>query len=369
VSRIRELARQALVERRPEPSLDAEVERVVVDVRIGDRVETVSLALRDHRLVVVASDGATASSPAARAALEWLTAEPLRTSLPPAARRDREQEPIPPADQAVEAALSDLVAAIARTGVAAEAPAIADALGRLGASGDSVVERWVGRLRAALVARDESVVGRLVDGGRHLLAVVEPTRLVDHTLVEVARELVDGRVPSSIERRHLLDLTEGRWLVEEHGRDTAASNGPCPRSITAGLALSTSAGRVRIVQYAVGRVDEALRARVEALACPRVDDAYARDVASLDPSLLAVQEPCSLVTVQGVVEGLLRDAAGDPIPLARHEDPGGVSALLQLMSAPPAGVRWLFGRWALMGDEISLVPLSCSVDGRWVRLR
>ena len=363
---LRELARRALHERRPEVSPEADVERVVIDVRMGERVEMVTLSVRDERLVVLATDGTAATSPAARAALAWLASELPRTSLPPE-RRDR----APAADRPAEAdplalAIADLTTAIVRQGIdAAQAPATIDALARIGATSPSLeVARWVGRLRAALAARDEILAARLLDGAGAVLTPGEPERIVDQVLVELGREVVDGLTPLAMERRHLLDPTTGEVLAEERLRDQPASNGPCPRVVNVGLASRTRGGRVRVVQYSVARLDPDMLARLEALAEPSVAAAFARAEAGIRSALL---EPAVLLRLGSAEGGTAVDATGAPIPLARHEDAGAVSAFVdELARGAPS---WIFGRWTVAGDEASLLPLSCCVSGRVTRLR
>lgn len=363
---LRELARRALEERRPDAGGDAEVERVVIDVRLGDRVEMVTISVREDRLVVLATDGTAASSPAARAALAWLASDLPRASLPPGPRARASAATSSPSGAPLETALADLTTAVVRAGTdAAESPAIADALARIGAASSSLeVARWVGRLRAALATRDEELVARLLDAPP-VDAREEPSRLVDHILVELGRELLDGLTPFAIERRYVLDPATGETLAEERLRDQPASNGPCPRIVSAGLATRTASGRVRIVQYSVVPLDADMLTRIEALASPTLEDAFARaQAAGLHT---AAAEPASLVRLGTPDAGMVLDSSGAPIPLARHEDAAAVTALLEALSKGKP--EWLFGRWALAGGRASLVPLSCAVGGRVIRLR
>jgi hypothetical protein len=364
-TRLRELAREASMEARPE-ARGAEIERVVLDVRVGDRVELVTLSMREGRLRVVASDGDAASSAAARAALEWLASDLPRESLPPSPG-ERATAPTMGATTPIAAAIADLATAIVRAGTdSPDSPAIADALARIAVAAPSLtVLRWVGRVRAALASRDELSLARWLDGARELEAAETVTRVVDRVYVELGRELVDGLSPSSIERRHLVDPASGEVLAEERPRDQAgASNGPCPRVVSAGLAMRNAAGRVRVVQYAVALLDAEVLARVDALAVP-LAAAFAR--AEAEGLRSAAREPVSLVKLGELDAGIVHDAAGQPIPLARHEDAAAASALVAALSGRKGS--WLLGRWSLAGDEASLVPLSCCVDGRVVRLR
>jgi hypothetical protein len=365
---LRELARRALHDRRPDPGgVDVEIERVVIDVRMGDRVEMVTVSVREERLIVLATDGTGASSPAARAALGWLAAELPRTSLLPEQRDPSGKVSLAPHAAPLDAAIADLATAIVRSGTdAAETPAIVDALARIGAASTSLeVARWVGRLRAALASRDEVLVARLLAGAHEIESHADPERLVDHVLVELGRELLDGLVPFAIERRHLIDPASGEVLAEERLRDQPASNGPCPRVIAAGLATRTASGRCRVVQYAVSALDADMLARIEALAAPTLAEAFAR--AEAHGLRSAGREAVSLLRLGAPENGVVRDGAGAPVPLARHEDAAAITATLDALGKGKPD--WLLGRWSLARDEASLVPLSCCVEGRIIRLR
>ncbi|MFO0681227.1 MAG: hypothetical protein U0234_04210 [Sandaracinus sp.] len=366
-ARLRELARRAIAERRPDATNDAEIERLVVDVRLGERVEMVTIAVREGRLSIVASDGPSASSPAVSAVLRWLASEGPRSSLPPEPRPHAAPSPLDGTQAAFEAALADLATAIVRAGTdAADAPAIADALGRIEAASRSLeVARFAGRLRAALAAKDAIGVARLLESAPGLALDAEPERRVDQVLVELGRELVDGWTPGSIEQRHLVDpATLDEW-VEERRRDEPASHGPFPRTVSAGLATTTAHGRIRIVQYAVAPLDAEMLAKVGARAEPSIAQALAH--ARTRGLGTAAREPCSLVRLGPVAAGSVRDAGGAEIPLARHEDAGAASALAAALARGEP--EWIFGRWALAGVEASLVPLSCCAGGRVTRLR
>lgn len=364
--RLRELARRALVERRPDAGTDAEIERLVVDVRLGERVEMVTISVREGRLVLLASDGPATSSPAASAVLRWLASDGPRSSLPPEPRPNAPAV-VESASAALEIALADLATAVVRAGTeAADAPAVVDALARIeGASRSLEIARFGGRLRAALAAKDAVGVARLLESAAGLEREGEPERRVDQILVELGRELVDGWAPGSIERRHLVDPATLESWVEERRRDEPTSHGPFPRVVSAGLVTCTAHGRIRIVQYAVAPLDAEMLAKVGARAERSVAQALAQ--AKAQGLGTAAREPCSLVRLDPGSRERPTDAAGMEIPLARHEDAGAASALvLALGKGEP---EWLFGRWTLLGAEASLVPLACCVGGRVTRLR
>jgi hypothetical protein len=175
VSELREAARRALAGRPagPEPG---RVERASLEVIAEGRSELVTVALRDGRLLCVASDGREDGphvSVALRllAGLEGAPASPARAPEPDA------QEP-PPAPRPGERDLEDVVTAIARVGVdaAASAPSVTDALERLvegarrGGPPPLGLARWVGRLREALARKDLELTARLLEGAARVAA-------------------------------------------------------------------------------------------------------------------------------------------------------------------------------------------------------
>lgn len=374
--RLRDLAERALMERRADIGVDATVERVVVEVRIADRTELVTLGIQGDRLLVVASDGQSQSSPAARAALAWVAREPVRTSAPPdTARHARSLAPPPPSPVAALAAMvADLVTAIVRGGTAApESPAILDALARIGRAGPPIeVQRWIGRLRASLAVADEIDVARLLDGVTALgtasdILALPTERVVDQTYVELGREILDGLTPSAIERRHLVCLSDGSVVAEDRLRDSPSSNGPCPRIVVAGLAEKSRVERLHVIQYSVAAVDGETHARIEELATNVVDAFGACAAVLRAPQRYSFVETVSLVRVAGIVDGVLCDPTGTPIPLAHDEEPGACAALVEWAGA--GDVAWVLGRWSLRGEQASLVPLTCARGPRISRLR
>jgi hypothetical protein len=375
--RLRELAERALAERRAEVGVDATVERVVVEVRIAERTEIVTLGVRDDRLLVVASDGQAQTSPAARAALAWVARERARTSAPSDARRRSLAPAAPiatPPGSTLAAMISDLATAIVRSGTGEpESPAILDALARIGRAGPPIeIARWVGRLRASLAARDEIDVARLLDGASALggagdLLAVPVERAIDRTYVELGREILDGLTPSAIERRHLLSLADGAIVSEDRLRDAPASTGPCPRMVAVGLAERNGADRLRIVQYAVAPIDAEAHARIAELSTHLLDAFTACTAVLRVPQRYALVEAVSLVRVAGTSDGALTDPTGEPIPLAHEEEPGACAALVEW--AKEGDVSWVLGRWWLRGEQASLVPLSCGRGSRISRVR
>ena len=148
------------------------------------------------------------------------------------------------------------------------------------------ISRWVGRLKLALAARSAEEAARLLAGADLLIEdlaaaprsreahsrvlswlgtlhedIQDRARLTDRTMIEVAREEVGGVERESVERRYLVDLSDGAVYREERlpGAPTA-SLGPCPRVLTVWLAEAeqgVAPQRVRLLQYAVTPLVEA----------------------------------------------------------------------------------------------------------------
>ena len=423
-SQLREAARRALV-RLGAPlqkvAPDA-IDRIVLSVRAGGAPELVSLGLNAGEVGWSCTCGAPSCTHAA-IALRWLTGDSAtapaaavsteglaieRRTLPPGAVRTVAAARPLDADRAgIADALDDVLTAVVRAGAAAhESPSVEEMLGRLAAVLPTPrpigVSRWVGRLRAVLAARDVAAIARLLDGARRLgsslrartpddadreriVAWLGATaadaaridRLQDRTLIEIARERVNGMERASIERRYLFDLTTGEILREERERgDAGASIGPCPRRVEVGLVeveRGVSPRRVRVMQYAVttdlgkddwARVEESGVRLFRALA-----DTY-RDVAKRNP---APAEPFVIVApsrIERDADGPVPiDDAGDPLPLSRAEETGAVEALGRW--AAEARVAWIAGRLTDVDSTLLLVPCSVGVvvDGATVLRR
>jgi hypothetical protein len=196
-------------------------------------------------------------------------------------------------------------------------------------------------------------------------------RVVDRTLIEVARESLDGVQRGAIERRYLVDLGSGEVLREERARtEPAPSLGPCPRFVVAGLAEveeGASPRRVSLLQYTVTLdVPSADLERVHANAVRRVAmlvDQY-REAITAWPALA---EPVQVIACAGIEDGFLVDAVGDPLPIANREDPGAAAAL---DGAARAGeVEWICGRILDADGAVRIVPLSYGGARKIARLR
>ncbi len=383
---LREAARRAL-EKLGSDGGGGEVTRLTVDVAIDGRSELVTLALRGGELVWSSTAG---EGPHVSAALRWLASS---AEAAPGVRVGEAPEPAPAAprvtwppgepDQDAEAraargrlaeALEDVVTVVVRAGVGAvESPSVADSLERLRREAPLPtpmgLSRWLGRLKTALDGGDVELVARLLDGaaqlaadlrrdkpsaevrrrvvgwlggGADVTAAVE--RLSDRVLVEIAREQLPSSERGGIERRHLVDLSDGEVFREERTRTSpVASVGPCPRVINVGLAEveeGASPRRIRLMQYAVSlELGRAELERIEA-------NAYRRFAALADRyrALIDAQpgqaEPFAVVAPRAFEHGagaLCRDDEGQPLPFARADDPSALDVLERM--CPPSGPR------------------------------
>ncbi|AKF06961.1 hypothetical protein [Sandaracinus amylolyticus] len=392
----------------PEATRESSVERVSLDVRVEGRVEQVTLVLRDGELAWSCTDGSAGressgapSSPWVRAALRWVLAEAR-----PEPQVARPLRPVPSAagDELVDRgrrladALDDVVLAVVRAGITGrDSPSVREALDRVARGMVPVpnpVSRWIGRLERAMGAGDARTVARLLDGatragddlrgartgpiGRARAAAwlgahgpSELERVVDRAMIELARESLDGIQRAAIERRYLLDLATGEVLCEERARSaTPPSLGPCPRSLFVGLAEieeGPAPRRVRILQYTVAidvqpsELEKALAHAVRRASM--LVDVY-REALAASPALA---EPVQLIGCTGVEDGFLVDAVGEPIPIARDEDPGAAAALdLLAKERPPA---WIVGRLVDLEGAVRVVPCACGDASSVARLR
>ncbi|MCZ7684827.1 MAG: hypothetical protein M5U28_41060 [Sandaracinaceae bacterium] len=271
-----------------------------------------------------------------------------------------------------------MVTVVVRAGVGAvESPSVADSLERLRREAPLPtpmgLSRWLGRLKTALDGGDVELVARLLDGaaqlaadlrrdkpsaevrrrvvgwlggGADVTAAVE--RLSDRVLVEIAREQLPSSERGGIERRHLVDLSDGEVFREERTRTSpVASVGPCPRVINVGLAEveeGASPRRIRLMQYAVSlELGRAELERIEA-------NAYRRFAALADRyrALIDAQpgqaEPFAVVAPRAFEHGagaLCRDDEGQPLPFARADDPSALDVLERIVPAerPALGGR------------------------------
>jgi hypothetical protein len=406
---ISRLGRSRAVETAPTEQR-ASIDRLTIDVRIEDRVEAVTLLLRDGELAWSCTDGSAGrenggppGSAHVREALRFLAGyAPLETAESAPGTRVREVLPASAQDEtsrrAIElgAALDALVTSVVRAGISGrESPSVRDCVEQLTRSFSPVptaLARFVGRLERAMVSDDARLLARLLDGaarasedlqnrrshqemrtrlGEWLGTTGEVERFVDREMVEIARETLDGVQRDAIERRYLIDLTSGEISREERARGGAApSIGPCPRRLFVGLGeveRGPAPRRVRILQYtATLEIGRAERERIQAHALRRVSmwvDAYRAAITAAP----ALAEPVQIIACGGVEDGRLVDAHGEPIPIATGEDQGVRAALdIAMRTAEP---EWLVGRLIDTNGAIRMVPCSLGSKERIVRLR
>lgn len=408
---------------------EVSVERVTVDVKVDGRVEGVTLVVREGALIWTCTDGTAGregslpSSPFVRAALRWVAAGAgdgaeaargdARAARPssPGAEEAPSSSGSAAAPSSVElgrklgSALEDLVTAVARAGTAGrESPSVREGIDRVARTitpTPTMLARWIARLERAMAAGDARLVARLLDGAARAsddLARAqggpiararaaawrgEPSeesveRVVDRAMIEIAREPLESSAGSAgtqragIERRYLMDLATGEVLCEERARgDGKASLGPCPRSIFVGLGEveeGAAPRRVRVLQYTVTIEPSAAELeRVLANAVRRSSvlvDAY-REAVTAWP---AFAEPVMVIACAGTEGGLLVDAVGEPIPIARDEDPGAAAAL-DARVARAGAPEWIAGRLIDVEGAVRMVPCSVGGGAGVVRLR
>ena len=412
---LRDAARAALADMAT--AGDGEVTRVTLDVSIGERVELVTLVLRDGALTWSTSG----ADEHIAAALRWVAEgeqisghPPVRSVPPPGEHQAPPRVTWPPdagEDETAELsprvrladAFDDVVTVVVRAGVdEAGSASIAESLERLRKEAPlptpAGVSRWLGRLRGALDDGDAPLVARLLDGASRLaeeLRKEKPTaearrravgwlgataeqggveRISDRTLVEVARERLPTSERGGVERRYLVDLRNGEVFREERSRAApSASVGPCPRVIHVGLAEvehGATPRRIRLMQYAVsptaGR--EELR-RVEANGYRRFSalaDRY-RDWVAADPGQA---EPFAVVVPKRWKSKNETPTCYDdddvPLAFARADDPASIEVLGRLHAPPP---RWVAGRLVDAKGWLLMVPcVVAAPDGESARL-
>ncbi len=364
--------RKALLGRAAVPA-PGEVPRVVVEVITpGGERGLVTVSLREGRVSAV-DDRGERSSALVAAANAWLDglarAEPAQPGAGEIARDGVRDEPAPgpslPPGATEDDTLRDLSLAFVRSGVAgAKRGALDEHIRRARSLADSWSSRWTGRFEAALASQDLPTLARLVRG-----ALARPTatlgQRVDSRLVEVGRERLDGVQPRSIERRYLLDLADGKTLVEERLPESAlGSIGPMPRTLEVGLAEVWSEpghATIRVLQYTTSpNLEPTVLARIQELA--HVDLALCFDL--VDADLRASPgwaEPFVLFAPTSWEAGLAAaDGAGRRVPWSAEEDPAACLLLAEVVErAPP---RWVAMRACPRRGAHAFVPLACATE-------
>jgi hypothetical protein len=384
----------------------AEIERLSVDVTLEGRNEIVSLLLRNGELSWSCTCG-RGHCEHAQAALAFFS------DTPPKAREDRiadlgepplsahvDRRIVAQSDQAEHAdtgalaeVLDDLLIAVVRSGVDGGLSAsIEDGLARLRSSAPAPLplgmSRWAGRLKHAIATRDTDELARVLDGGCRLvddLRAAAPSndarrrvlswlgslgkdagateRVSDLTLLEIARERLDGIDRACVERRYLVDVSDGQIYREERAPSAqTASLGPCPRLLTVWLAAieqNAPPKRLRLLQYAVTPVIE-----------PEVWEQLAQRAAhdfrllvdgyreALD-SFGGLSEPFAIVAPASIADAGLADANGRLLPLLCPENPSAPRHLEAM--ARGAEPVWVAGRMIDRAGVLGLAPLSAAV--------
>jgi hypothetical protein len=391
-----------------------EIERLSVDVEVEGRREIVSLLFRADELswscTCAQSDCAHA-----RAALAFLSdaerapQEDRITELweqPVATSADRRT--VMHSDQAALAdmpalaeILEDLLMAVVRAGVGAgSSAALDDALQRLVSAAPAPlplgVSRWIGRLKRALAAHDADEAARLLAGASLLIEdlrggsgdprarqrvlswlgslshdVAGVARMTDRTLIEVAREQLPGLERAGLERRYLVDLSDGAVYREERAPSAkTASLGPCPRLVNVWLASVEQGAppqRIRLLQYAVTPVIDAEAWRSLASRAVSDFDALLASYRTAQSEFPGLCEPFAVLAparVERDGETLLVDAKGRLLPLAHPENPAALRYLDTLTaSQTPA---WIAGRLVDHDGVLMVAPLGAAMmrDGR-----
>ncbi len=405
---LKEAARRGLLEMEGAGTAGGEVSRVVLDVTAAGRTEIVTVSLRDGQLVVSSTGGADDRAHVA-AALELIAGGEAaagrvsllpvdgRASSPGTIRTVDDALPVTADRNALAEALDDLVVAVVRVGVreARSSATVDEAVGRIVAAAPSPlplgISRWIGMLRAAMTVVDVDTVGRILEGAsqvaaglrdpgrgdearRRIVAWLGATadtpgdvlRVSDRTLVEVAREYVNGVERAAIERRYLMCLDTGEILREERPRGAMTTSvGPCPRIVAVGLGEieeGAAPRRIRLLQYAVTSTlgpDDWVR--VEDVAQRRFD-ALASDYREAMRAYPGLAEPFVVVSPASCArepELVLLDGFDDPLPVSRADEPAFAATLADL--ARDEDPAWVAGRLVDADGSLLLVPCAAAM--------
>ena len=297
-------------------------------------------------------------------------------------------------------ALDDLATAVVRVGVehASSAPSVAEGVAKLislaGTPPPLGLQRFVGRLRTALAARDVRQTAALLAGAtRVATALLERTDgveaaqrvrawlasgaasweqavlLEERVLVEVGRQWVAGLARAAIERRYLIDISTGVVYCEQRVRGEVGSIGPCPRQLDVALAEvepGPSPPRIRLLQYTVSpRVDDGAWSQVAHVARQSFRE-LARECRETLVRFPALSEPFAVVAVAAIDRSgppVPLDAEGLPLPIVRAGAEGIAEAFDRVVS--DADPRWIAGRIVPLGDGLALAPfLAGSAEGQ-----
>ncbi|MDD9965068.1 MAG: hypothetical protein OXR73_02500 [Myxococcales bacterium] len=396
------------------PPAAARIERLSVEVRLGEAHEFVSLRLLDGQFAwscTCAQENCVHAS-AALSLLASLEASGVEKDgeVEAAVREGRTAIPSDRPERAdnlaLAEALEDVLTAVVRVGIRSlEAPSIGETLERLVHAAPEPlplgISRWVGRLDNAIAARDIDTVARILDGAARLaddLRAAPPGaaakerilswlgalahdpsgvyQISDRTMLEVAREFLDGVERGAIERRYLLDLDSGDVYSEERPRGRPLSSlGTCPRVVHVGLAeveRTAEPRRIRLLQYVSvpvvteGHWGAMLNWAVRSFG--RLPDRFC-EASEAFPGLA---EPFVVVAPDSYMKGQtasLIDDGGKALPLT----PGREPAVIQYIDEQTTGraPSWVAGRLVDVDGVIMLRPVSLghSHNGRTDHVR
>lgn len=388
-----------------------QVERISLEVEVEGRRELVVVSLTPNRVSAVASDGST-EGPHVDAALRLLGGGSFTTERGPnemaregartiepreSLRAPARPEASPHAE--VASALDDLATAIVRSGTleASSSPAVEEAFEQVllaaGRPTPPGLSRAIGRLRQALLENDPEGVVRILEGVIRLVQYIEeprgpeakrcirawlqrpgesqkPKTLSDRRLIEVGREWLAGATRHAIQRRYLVCTATGAVYCEEQSRGVKASDGPCPRALSVGLA-ELQAGpdpfRIRLLQYEVSpRVEPEMLERIEEFALTRF--AGLRDqYRSWSKSFPALAEPFVVLAPEafeyrrqaGRRVLVAADRGGDLVVL--EAESGGIERFESLRAG--SRVRWIAGRVSgVAGNIVLALHSACFED-------
>ena len=397
-------AASLLVEVPHEDGREARIERFTCEVQLGREHELVTLRLSDAGLRAVCTCGRHGCAHA-QAALQLVAASTrgpdsfakYPSNRPPGLaqdtrpsgghlRHDRASVLIEP--------LTDVVTAVVRAGVCSDRTAsVLETLSRVERALPPPLPlgllRWLGRMREALETQDVALVSQALRAAAALAedlraeqrdaaarersvswlgaeSADDLLRLSDRSMLEVAREWVNGSVRQQIERRYLLDLDSGEVFREECVRGVGMSSlGSCPRSIGVSLAevdLGCGPRRLRLLQYTTTPKIE--RSSWDLLAAwgQRDADAVAVTYRGAVLQFGALAEPFVLIVPRALEPGPVPCLAlerGAALPLTADDEPLVLKRFEQICAKQPP--LWVAGRLVQRAGQLMLRPLAAAI--------
>jgi hypothetical protein len=393
-----------------DPSAHGSIDRVTVDVTDHQQREVVTVRLRENALTWSCTCGRRPCEHV-QLALSWISGDAngqvhkgkeseigpttsawSHLSWPPDLRTIEDFDQAVRADiPALAASLEELITVTVAAGISAGLTSpVATAIDRLIAISPKPlplgISRWVGRFRVSLTDRSVDGAARLLDGASKLVDDLRSgsrdmpalervvswlgaysadkrtiERVSDRSLLEIAREWMDGT---------------DRCTIEKRARDlSAASLGPCPRLITVGLAVAEQGAhprRIRLLQYSTAvaipaQAWEQLASWASRAFSP-LREVYQHAIVNY-PGLC---EPFVIIAPARLVRDPLPipiDESGHPLPLAAARDLYAV----KVIDAMTAQQRpdWIAGRLVDAQGTLMIRPLSFGITlaGRFHHVR